>query len=73
MASEHNSYISNLVVTHSKNKIGKSLKDMKNHERKMSYVTNLGDDEIMYTTSARNHPTKARNEQNHESINVYYQ
>jgi hypothetical protein len=45
MATEHNSYINNLVVTHNKKKMGKSLKDMKNHERKMSYVANLGDED----------------------------
>lgn len=54
MAVEHNRYISGLVVTHSKNRLDKSLKDVKMRDRKLTNIINLADDdELLYTSSAR--------------------
>lgn len=52
MAEGHGHYISDLVFTQSKRKLSKVSKE--NLPKKATWVPNMKDDELLYSTSARN-------------------
>lgn len=52
MAEGHGHYISDLVFTQSKRKLSKASKETL--PKKTAWVPNMNDDELLYSTSARN-------------------